>query len=136
MLYKQAIQVLASLVRACCETDVHLLQWCKASVPDEAQFDFWKGALGTGGNISRFHRVVPVVVDAPPAWPPQAVACPALDHHAGAMARRHGRSWLAESTGWPTLPGDAASERVTVGEVPAATDIAALLVEVRRVQGR
>lgn len=140
VLYEQAGRALSALARAFCEAGVHLLQWCETTVPDEAQSDYWKGALGTAGNVARFHRVAPVlVVDAPqsPAWPLQAVPCPTHEQHAGALTRLHGRAWIAASAAWPALPGEVASERVvlTVGEVPAATDIAALLAEVRRIQG-
>jgi acetophenone carboxylase len=140
-LFEQAGRSLAALARAFCEVGVHLLQWCETVVPDGTQLDHWNGALGTAGNVARFHRAAPVLVlDAPqtPAWPPQAVACPTLDQHAGSMPRPHGRAWLAQPSDWPSPSGDTASERVvlTRGEVPAATEIATLLAEVRRVRGR
>lgn len=139
-LFEQAGRALAALSRAFCEAGVHLLQWCETAVPDEAQLDAWKGALGTAGNVARFHRAVPVlVVDAEqaPAWPPQAVAAPTPAQWAGAMARPHGRAWSADPAQWPVLPRETASERVvlTTSEVAPQTDIAALLAEVRRVQG-
>lgn len=141
LLFEQAGRALAALTRAFCEAGVHLLQWRETVAPDEAQIEFWKGALGTAGNVARFHRAAPVlVVDAQQVapWPPQAIACPTFEQQALAPARPHGRAWHADPTRWPMLPGEGASERVvlTLGEVPAATDIAALLADVRRVQGR
>lgn len=139
-LYDQAGRALAALARSFCEAGVHLLQWCESVAPGEAQLDAWKGALGTAGNVARFHRVAPVlVVDAAqaPAWPPQAVAAPTPTQWAGTMARPHGRAWPADPAQWTALPGDTAPERVvvTVSEAAAHTDIAALLADVRRVQG-
>lgn len=140
-LFEQAGRALAALARAFCEAGVQLLQWCEAGAPGEGQLEFWKGALGTAGNVARFHRAAPLlVVDGPlsAAWPAQAVPCPTIEQHPGTMARPHGRAWPADPARWPALPGEEASERVvlTVREVPAATDIATLLADVRRVQGR
>lgn len=132
---------LAALARLFCEAGVHLLQWHETVPHSEEQSDFWKGALGTAGNVARFHRVPPMLVmdtASPPAWPAQAVACPTLDQHAGPMPRPHGRAWSSDPAKWPALPGETASERIvtTVAEVPAQVDVAALLAEVRRATGR
>ena len=138
-LFEQAGAALAALARAFCEAGVHVLQWQESVAPDEAQLDHWKGALGTAGNVARFHRAVALlVIDGPhaPVWPPQAVAAPTLAQQAGAMPRAHGRAWPADPREWPALPGEGASERIvaTMGEVPAAIEIATLLAEVRRVK--
>lgn len=138
-LFDQAGRALAALARSFCEAGVHLLQWCESAAPDESQLDAWKGALGTAGNVARFHRVPPLLVmdtGAAPAWPPQAVACPTPAQHVGPMARPHGRAWPAGPAQWRQLPRDSASERLvtTVTEVSSDIDIAALLADVRRVQ--
>lgn len=139
-LYEQSGRGLAALARAFCEAGVHVLQWHETTVPDASQIDFWKGALGTAGNVARFHRTPPMLVLDhiwAAAWPPQAVPCPTLEQRVGPMPRPHGCAWPADPTGWPVLPGENASERVvtTSGEAGVATDIATLLAEVRRVQG-
>ena len=131
---------LAVIARLFCETGIHLLQWHETVMPSAEQIEPWKAALGTAGNVARFHRVPPVLVlDASffSSWPAQAVACPTPAQHAGAMPRVHGRAWPSVPALWTVLPGENASERLvtTVAEVPAQTEIAALLSDVRRVQG-
>lgn len=140
-LFEQSGAALAALARAFCEAGVHVLQWHESAMPGEAQIDLWKGALGTAGNVARFHRAVPLLVlDAPqaPVWPPQAVAAPTPSQQAGAMPRPHGRAWGVHPGDWPALPTEGTGERLvtTVGEVPAQLGIATLLAEVRRVLGR
>lgn len=130
---------LAAWVRAFAEAGVHVVQWYDTP-PDEAELvDAWKGALGTAGNVARFHRVASVLLlDAAgqPAWPAQAVACPTDDQHPGPMPRPHGRAWPADPQAWPALPGDDAAERLitTVAEVSADTEMAALMDAIRRIR--
>lgn len=138
-LFEHVGRGLATLARLFCEAGVHVLQWHETVAPAESQIDHWKGALGTAGNVARFHRVPPVLVmdmAVPATWPAQAIACPTLGQHAGAMPRPHGRAWLTQPGEWPALPGETASERLvtTIGEVAPDTAIAQLLNEVRRVQ--
>lgn len=133
---------LAGLVRLFAEGGVHVVQFHETVLPAEHQHDVWKGALGTAGNVARFHRVAPLLVmdtgAAVDAWPLQSVACPTPMQHAGAMPRPHGRAWYADPERWPSLPDETASERVvtTVSEVPAQVEIAALLTSVQRVRGQ
>ena len=139
-LFERAGRTLAGVARVFCEAGVHVLQWCETGPPVHAEFDWWKDALGTAGNVARFHRVAPVLSVQAPAvatWPPQAVACPSSEQHAGAMVRPHGRTWHADPAHWPMLPGESGSERIvlTSGEVAAETDISHLLDQVRRVRG-
>lgn len=123
-------RALATLARLYAEAGVHVLQLHESVLPDEADLDHWKGALGTAGNVARFHRVPPLLVmdSAPPAWPAQMVACPTLAQHAGAMARAHGRAWSADPAAWPRLPGDDASERyvTTIADLPAEMPVATI----------
>ncbi len=139
-LFDHAGRGLATLARLFCEAGVHVVQWHETVTPADAELDLWKGALGTAGNVARFHRVAPLlVIDAPsaPTWPPQAVSSPTPAQHAGAMRRPHGRSWPADPSAWPALPEETDRERIvtTVAEVPADTDIPALLAHVQRIRG-
>lgn len=134
-------RALAALARLYAEAGVHVLQFHEAALPGADAIGLWKGALGTIGNVARFHRIPPIlVVDHPGAvdWPAQVVAAPTPDQQAGAMARPHGRTWSAQPPDWPLLPGEGVPERyvTTVAEVPATLAIATLLAETRRVQGR
>ena len=140
-LFDEVGSALAAVTRTFCEAGVHVLQWHESVAPEEGQVDFWKGALGTAGNVARFHRAVPLlVVDGPWAspWPAQAVPAPTPAQHAGTMAKPHGRAWSADPREWPSLPGEGATERIvtTTGEVPADVEIAALIDAVRRVKGQ
>src|SRR5690606_7371980 len=101
---EQIGDTLAAWVRAFAEAGVHVVQWYDTLLDDELT-DAWKGALGTAGNVARFHRVASVLIlDSPGqvAWPPQAVACPRNAEHAGAMPKPHGRAWAADPLGWPS----------------------------------
>jgi hypothetical protein len=121
---------LASLTRLYAEAGIHVLQLHESVLPDEADIDYWKGALGTAGNVARFHRVPPLLVmdSAPLPWPAQMVACPTHVQHADAMPRAHGRAWRADPAAWPRLPGDNASERyvTTVADLPADMPVATI----------
>lgn len=140
-LFEHAGRGLAILARLYCEAGVHVVQWHETVSPVQAELDFWRGALGTAGNVARFHRVAPLLVMAVPSapgWPAQAVASPTPLQHAGAMPRPHGRSWPADPSQWPMLPGETASERIvtTTAEVPVDIDVAALLAHVQRIRGQ
>ncbi len=121
---------LATLTRLYAEAGVHVLQFHESTSPDESDLDHWKGALGTAGNVARFHRVPPLLVmdSAPSSWPAQMVACPTHTQHAGAMPRAHGRAWSADPAAWPRLPGDNASERyvTTVADLPSDMPVATI----------
>lgn len=140
VLFEHVGRRLATLARLFCEAGVHVVQWHETVSPTEAEIDYWKGALGTAGNVARFHRVPPLLVMATqsvPGWPAQAVASPTPVQQAGTMPRPHGRAWSADPAAWPVLPGETASERVvtTTMEVSPDTDIAALLAHVQRIRG-
>jgi hypothetical protein len=131
---------LATLARLYAEAGVHVLQLHEGVPAQEAQLDAWKGALGTTGNVARFHRIAALLVlDTPsvPGWPAQLAACPTPRQHAGAMPRPHGRAWGGDPSNWPALPGETASERLvtTVVEVPATLAVADVLANVQRVRG-
>lgn len=137
--YDYVGRLLATLARLYAEAGTHVLQWHETALPDEAELDWWKGVLGTVGNVARFHRIPPLLVvghEGAATWPPQAVACPTANQHPGAMPRAHGRAWAADPAAWPLLPGDTASERLvtTVAEVAATVDIALLKTHAERVR--
>lgn len=132
--------VLAAWMRAFAEAGVHLVQWYDEPPEDPSLGDAWKGALGTAGNVARFHRVASVLLlsdSGQPVWPAQAVACPTMAQHPGAMPRPHGRSWAVDPALWPDLPVEGATERLitTEAEVAADTEIAALIRAVQRIRG-
>lgn len=141
--YDYVGRLLATLARLYAEAGVHVLQLHETVLPDEAEVDEWKGALGTAGNVARFHRIPPLLVfdnaGLAPPWPAQAVACPTPQQHAGAMPRAHGRAWSVGVSAWPPgqLANEAASERyvTTVADLPADTPVASLKASVERVCG-
>ena len=123
---------LAALVRQFAEAGVHLMQWYDTMPDTEADIQAWKGALGTMGNIARFHRVAPLLIldnPAVPSWPAQAIACPDSDQMPGASARPCGRAWSADPKQWQTQSEADASTRVitTKEEVAVGTSIDSLL---------
>jgi len=132
-------RALALLVRLYCEAGVHVVQVHEALLPPAAASDYWKGALGTIGNVARFHRVPPLLVvdhPGPLAWPAQMVAVPAAAQQPGPLPRPHGRAWERVPAEWPVPTSSSETGRVvtTVGEVPEPTGIPLLLAAVQRVR--
>lgn len=139
--YDYVGRLLATLARQYAEAGAHVLQLHETRMPADTEIDHWKDALGTAGNVARFHRIPPVLifnVEGPaPTWPAQVVACPTQGQHAGAMARAHGRAWSADVLRWSMLPDDCASERLitTVAEVAINTPIATLKSQIEQARG-
>lgn len=128
---------LAALVRHFAEAGVHVMQWYDSMPDTEAEVQEWKGALGTMGNIARFHRVAPLLVLSNtnvPAWPAQALACPNLAQASGASSRPGGLAWPADPLQWQALSDAPAFARVvtTKSEVASDTSIDSLLDAVGR----
>jgi hypothetical protein len=138
--YEYVGRLLATLARLYAEAGTHVLQWHETAWPAEADLDWWKGALGTAGNVARFHRIPPLLVvraDECITWPSQAVACPTATQAAGsATSRAHGRAWYCDPHNWGALPGEGASERLitTDAEVPHSLEVAALATHAARVR--
>jgi hypothetical protein len=107
----------------------------EAQLPGEAE-EHWKGALGTAGNVARFHRIPPVLVYSEdivaPLWPMQAVPAIAADKP---PPRAHAHAWASAPARWAVLSGGQKNERMvtTAAEVPADFPLAELLGHVKRV---
>jgi len=130
---------LAAIVRVLAETGAHVVQLHDEVPVSEGSIELWRGALGTVGNVARFHRVPPILVINEAAighWPAQAIPCPTHEQHPAGPSRPHGRAWSAEPSQWSRLPGETAAERIvtTVAEVRGDIEIGALLAEVRRIR--
>lgn len=139
-LWDFAGRLLAAFARLYAEAGAHVLQWHERSLPDPGSEDRWKAALGTAGNVARFHRVPPLlVVEEPgmPAWPAQAVPCPTWRQHPASVPRAHGRAWAPDPGTWPLLATDGSDERLitTTSEIEATVAIAGLKRQVERVRG-
>lgn len=142
-LYEFAGRVLCTLVRLYAEAGVTLVSLHETQLPPSGdQDDYWKGALGTAGNVARFHRVPAILVFAagvePPGWPAQVIACPAQSQPGFPPGRLQGRAWSADPPTWTSLPCNPAVERVilTENEVAADTPVAELRDHLERVLER
>jgi hypothetical protein len=134
-LYEFIGRLLAVLLRLYAEAGAHLIQLHEAQLPGEAE-EHWKGALGTAGNVARFHRIPPVLVYSEdivaPLWPMQAVPAIAADKP---PPRAHAHAWASAPARWAVLSGGQKNERMvtTAAEVPADFPLAELLGHVKRV---
>lgn len=136
-IYEFVGRLLAVLVRLYAEAGAHLIQLHESQTPGDAE-EHWKGALGTAGNVARFHRIPPLLVYAEgvnePLWPMQAV--PSIFSPAEKPpARAHAHAWSGDPLRWGALPGGQKNERVVTSatEVPADFALAELMNHVRRV---
>ncbi len=130
---------LAALVRLFAEAGAHVVQFHETATPNEDQRDYWKSALGTAGNVARFHRVAPLlIIDAPSldAWPPQMIACPSAAQQTRPMTQVRGAAWNKDPASWAKLSAEPSNVRfITISsEVAADTDIRALLDCVEKVR--
>lgn len=136
-IYEFVGRLLAVLVRLYAEAGANLIQLHESQTPGDAE-EHWKGALGTAGNVARFHRIPPLLVYAEDiveqSWPMQAV--PSIVSPAEKPpARAHAHAWAGDPLRWGTLPGGQKNERVVTSatEVPADFALAELMNHVRRV---
>ncbi len=132
-------RLLAAFGRLYAEAGVNVLQWHERSLPDPSSEDLWKAALGTIGNVARFHRVPPLlVVEATSslAWPVQVLPCPTWQQHPAPVARAHARGWAPDPAAWPVLPAEGSGERsiTTTSEIEPTLAIADLKRHVDRVR--
>jgi len=134
-LYEFIGRMLAVLARLYAEAGARLIQLHESQLPGEAE-EHWKGALGTAGNVARFHRIPPVLVYAEdigtPLWPMQAIPAIAGDKP---PPRAHAHAWTSQPAQWGTLPSGQKNERVvtTATEVPPDFPLAELLGHAQRV---
>ena len=134
-LYEFIGRLLAVMLRMYAEAGAQLIQLHEAQLPSEAE-EHWKGALGTAGNVARFHRIPPLLVYSEdivaPLWPMQAVPAIAADKP---PPRAHAHAWTSDPARWESLPNGQKNERVvtTSTEVPADFPLAELLGHVKRV---
>jgi len=137
VLYEYVGGLLAALVRLYAEAGAHLIQFHESRGPGDAE-DCWKGALGTAGNVGRFHRIPPLLVyehgAADAVWPMQAVPC-VTSSSAVSVSRAHAHAWSGDPANWGSLPGEQHNARVvtSVSEVPPAISLADLMSHVQRV---
>lgn len=136
-LYEFVGCLLATLVRLYAEAGAHLIQMHESHGPAEAR-EHWQGALGTAGNVARFHRVPPLLVFnegvAETAWPMQAV--PGIAATAEKPpARAHAQAWVCDPARWGPLPGGEQNERLVTSTAEVASDfaLAELMRHVKRV---
>ena len=135
-LYEFIGRLLAVLLRLYAEAGVHLIQLHEAQLPGEAE-EHWKGALGTAGNVARFHRVPPLLVYAEDIsaalWPMQLI--PAIAAADKSTPRAHAHAWTGDPARWEALPNGQKNERVVTAstEVPADFPLAELLTHVKRI---
>lgn len=135
-IYEFVGRLLAVLVRLYAEAGANLIQLHESQTPGDAE-EHWKGALGTAGNVARFHRIPPLLVYAEDiveqSWPMQAV--PSISSTEKPPARAHAHAWSGDPLRWGTLPGGQKNERVVTSatEVPADFALAELMNHVRRV---
>ncbi|MCX7171056.1 MAG: hypothetical protein NTY41_12425 [Proteobacteria bacterium] len=136
-IYEFVGRLLAVLVRLYAEAGAHLIQLHESQAPGEAE-EHWKGALGTAGNVARFHRVPPLLVYAEdvtePLWPMQVV--PSIASPAEKPpTRAHAHAWAGDPLRWGVLSGGLKNERLVTSatEVPAEFALAELMDHVKRV---
>jgi len=125
-------RALSALAREFAQRGAAAILLCERRAADDA--DAWRAALGTIGNIARFHRIPALLACegfAPAAWPEATVACPALDSvgAAAVLSRPHGLCVAAEPAAWAALPGAQGQARVivTAREVPADVPVETLV---------
>lgn len=139
-LYEHLGRGLAALVRLFAETGVQVVQFHENFAPPADEIDFWKDALGTAGNVARFHRVAPVLVVQDPAfkaWPAQMVACPGAGQRSGVLLRPHGQALSGDLHEWPESMSAAPLERLTttMAEVNVSSELAVLSQRVLQLKG-
>lgn len=135
--YELVGRLLAALVRLYAEAGAHLIQFHETRAPADAE-DYWKEALGTAGNVARFHRIPPLLVydhgvsDA--VWPMQAVPCMAGPSETR-PSRAHAHAWAGDPASWGALPDEGHNARVVTSTTDAQIDfsLADLMEHVRRV---
>lgn len=139
-LYEHLGRGLAVLVRLFAETGVHGVQFHEAAAPPPGEVDCWKDALGTAGNVARFHRVAPVLVVQDPgfkSWPAQMVACPGATQRSAALMRPHGQALSGDPQHWPEALATGPLEKLvtTTEEVPPAHELPGLVQRLARLKG-
>lgn len=136
--YELVGRLLAALVRLYAEAGVHLIQFHESRAPEDAE-DHWKGALGTAGNVARFHRIPPLLVYdhavSNKVWPMQAVPCMVGPSEAR-PSRAHAHAWAGDPACWGLLPEERHNARVvtSASDVQVDFSLADLMEHVRRVR--
>jgi acetophenone carboxylase len=126
-------RALSALAREFAQRGAAAILLCERRAAGDAA-DAWTAALGTIGNIARFHRIPALLACegfAPASWPTATVACPAFQPGGTvpALAKPHGLTVAAEPSAWAALPGAHGEARVIVSarEVPADVAIETLV---------
>lgn len=114
-------RALAALVRAYAQAGASAVALVERQPPGG---EAWRAALGTVGNVARFHRIPLLLVFedvAAPSWPGGVVACPPPGPELQAQTRPCGAAIPPDPAAWEALAGGIGAARIAISAGEAAT---------------